>query len=198
MSSINAIPVKHFLCLLLLLSMSTFAQVARPLSWAQKATIKGLSNAYKIDDHVFRSEQPNHKAMKELQSLGIGILLNLRHVRNDRWKGRGTKLKLEHIPINTWRISYDELVQATGLILNAKEPVLVHCWHGSDRTGCIIACYRIIKFHWTKEEAINELVKGGFGFHEKAFPNIVKLLNSIDVEKFKTDVVKYLTGTLPI
>jgi protein tyrosine phosphatase (PTP) superfamily phosphohydrolase (DUF442 family) len=192
--------LKYFKYLLLLLTLSSFAQtsVVRPPSWAQKVTIKGLSNAYKIDDHVFRAKQPNHHEMKELKSMGIGTVLNLRHIRSDRWKSRGTKLKLEHIPINSWKISYDELVLATGIILNAKEPVLVHCWHGSDRTGIVIACYRIIKFNWTKEQAIDELIKGGYGFHEKTFPNIVKLLNSIDVEKFKMDVTKYLIGTLPI
>jgi protein tyrosine/serine phosphatase len=160
----------------------------RPTNWAQKVSVNGMHNLYKIDSLVYRSEQPHHKEMKELQSMGISTVLNLRHKRNDNWKGRKTKLKLEHIPINTWKVSYDELVNATGILVRAKEPILVHCWHGSDRTGAIIACYRIVKFNWTKEEAIKELVNGGYGFHKNTFQNIVQLINSIDVEKFKMDV----------
>jgi len=51
-----------------------------------------------------------------------------------------------------------------------------------------MAAYRIIKCGWTKEEAIKELREGGFGYHEKAYPNIIRLVNSLDIEKLKKDI----------
>ena len=175
-----------------LLSCQETKQVTsnRPDEWAQKVNEKGFSNLYKVDERVFRSEQPHHKEMHKLKTMGVSAVLNLRHTRNDNWKSRGIELKLEHVRINTWKISYDELVAATSILMRSKEPILVHCRHGSDRTGAIIACYRIVKFNWTREEAIKEMIEGGYGFHEKTFPNIVQLLRSLDAEKFKTDVAK--------
>ena len=43
-------------------------------------------------------------------------------------------------------------------------PVLVHCKHGADRTGCIVALYRIVFQSWSKEAAIDEMHNGGYGF----------------------------------
>jgi protein tyrosine/serine phosphatase len=40
-------------------------------------------------------------------------------------------------------------------------PVYVHCRRGSDRTGAVIACHRIVNEGWTAEEAIAEARKLG-------------------------------------
>jgi hypothetical protein len=42
--------------------------------------------------------------------------------------------------------------------------------------------------NWTKEEAIKEFQLGGYGYHEDAFPNILKLLKSINLEKLRMDL----------
>lgn len=45
----------------------------------------------------------------------------------------------------------------------ANYPVLVHCRAGLHRTGCLMAVYRMEYDAWTKEEAIRELRRMGFG-----------------------------------
>ena len=50
-------------------------------------------------------------------------------------------------------------------IRRASGPVLVHCLHGSDRTGTIVAMYRIVEQGWTREAAIAEMTGGGYGYH---------------------------------
>lgn len=42
-----------------------------------------------------------------------------------------------------------------------KFPVYVHCEHGADRTGLLIALYRVIHQGWTREEANREWVRSG-------------------------------------
>lgn len=43
--------------------------------------------------------------------------------------------------------------------------MVVHCWHGSDRTGAVIAAYRIVQQGWSQHDAIDEMINGGYGFH---------------------------------
>lgn len=160
----------------------------RPTDWSQKIELDGLSNIYKVDEHVYRSEQPHSDEMMLLNEYGIKSVLNLRRVHNDNREAKGTNLTLHHVPINTWRMSYEDLVKSLVILQSSEKPVLVHCIHGSDRTGCVIAAYRMIHYGWTKEEAIKELVEGGYGYHAKWFPNILELINSLDVEKLKNDI----------
>ena len=161
----------------------------RPGMWAQKINLPGLVNFYKVDNELFRSEQPDHEQLIKLDSLGVKTILNLRHTHNDKHYAHGTNLVLHQISINTWTISYDDIVSALKCIKSAKKPVLIHCLHGSDRTGCIVAAYRITVNGWTKEEAIREFKEGGYGYHSSWFPNILRLLNSLDIIKLKHDVV---------
>jgi protein-tyrosine phosphatase len=69
----------------------------------------------------------------------------------------------------------------------AAQPVLVHCKHGSDRTGVVVAAYRIVVQGWSKEDAIRELRDGGYGFHGIFF-NIPEFLRDLDVAKVRQAV----------
>ncbi len=182
------------LCILAILINSCKTNISlnnnRQNNWAKKEELKGLYNLYKIDANLYRSEQPDKVDMTTLKQYGINTIINLRHTRTDKHEAKNVKLNLVHIPINTWTISYDEIVNSIVAINIAKKPVLIHCLHGSDRTGCIAAAYRMTNCGWTKEEAIKEFLEGGFGYHEKWFPNILELINSIDVEKLKQDIKK--------
>lgn len=73
-------------------------------------------------------------------------------------------------------------------IKEAKKPLLIHCWHGSDRTGVMSAAYRIVFENWSKEEAIKELRTPALGYHEKWYPHLVSLLDSLDVEKIRNEL----------
>ncbi|WP_366112438.1 tyrosine-protein phosphatase [uncultured Campylobacter sp.] len=43
--------------------------------------------------------------------------------------------------------------------------VLVHCYHGADRTGLVVAMYRVIYQGWSLDAARSEMIEGGYGFH---------------------------------
>lgn len=40
--------------------------------------------------------------------------------------------------------------------------IFVHCQHGQDRTGLIVACYRVQVEHWPKADAEKEMLAHGF------------------------------------
>ena len=78
-----------------------------------------------------------------------------------------------------------QLLEALTLIKNRKGPLLIHCWHGSDRTGATVAAYRLVFQNWSKEQAIDEMVNGGYGYHAGIYPNLLELINKLDVAKIR-------------
>ena len=149
---------------------------------------KYFNNLYSINDSIFRSEQPSKSGFKELETSGIKTIINLRRLRNDIKKAEDTELQLEHIPLATKYIIEDDIIEILQLIQSVEKPLLIHCWHGSDRTGVMIAAYRIIVENWTKEEAIKEFKIDEFGYHEKRYPNLISLLENLDVANIKNQL----------
>lgn len=158
---------------------SALSGPSRPKQWAQIRNSKHLKNFYEINENIFRSRQPSTKGMKELEEMGFKSVINLRHIKKDDEKASNTKLQLFHISINTWTLSQKELKKAVQQIKDAPKPTLVHCLHGSDRTGAAIAAYRVLELGWNKEDAIKELKYGGYGYHQFYFPHILWLIRSL-------------------
>jgi hypothetical protein len=67
-------------------------------------------------------------------------------------------------------------------------PWFVHCHHGSDRTGMMVAVYRAVVQGWPMDKAIDEMINGGFGFHEIYRPFTVPFLKRLDIEALKGGV----------
>nr|WP_298995500.1 dual specificity protein phosphatase family protein [uncultured Allomuricauda sp.] len=143
---------------------------------------------HRLNDSVYRSEQPSKKGFKELEALGIKTSINFRRNKDDVKKAKGTALELIHMPLKTAELTERDIVNALRAIKDAKKPVLVHCWHGSDRTGAIMAAYRVVFENWSKEDAISELRKPELGYHEKWYPNVIDLISNLD----KKQIVKEL------
>lgn len=155
----------------------------------KKLVTPNFENAYKVNDKIYRSEQPSAAGFIYLDSLGIGVSLNLRNRLSDKRFAKNTAIDLKRIRINSWRMDYDDILEALKIIKNSTSPVLVHCKHGADRTGVVVASYRIAFEGWTKEKAIEEFLNEGYGYHQKWLPNLLKLLESLEEEKLRGDVV---------
>ncbi|MAD98622.1 MAG: protein tyrosine phosphatase [Flavobacteriaceae bacterium] len=155
---------------------------------AEKIELGKFKRLYKISEDVYRSEQPSKKGFKELEAMGIQSILNLRRRVDDNRKAKGRDFKLFHIRIKTKELTEDQLIDILKTLQKAEKPVLVHCWHGSDRTGITIAAYRIVFENWSKEAAIAEFRKPEFGYHENWYPNLLDLLNNLDVDKVRKEL----------
>ncbi len=158
------------------------------MNLADEKEVNPFKNFHKVDPNIYRSEQPSKKGMQFLKNKGIKTIINLRESQKDDKKSKGLDFTLEHYPISTWKINENDLVSVLKIIKSAKGPILIHCKHGSDRTGCIIAAYRIIFQQWTKEKALQELRMSEFGYHEFWFPDIVKLINNLDINRVKGEL----------
>ncbi|MGA3085577.1 MAG: tyrosine-protein phosphatase [Thermodesulfobacteriota bacterium] len=171
----------------------------RPDKWAipMKHTCD-VPNFYKINDNLYRSGQPTKCGFIQLYQMGIRTIINLREFPWDNDKeGEKVGLKIFNVRINGGLIANDAetnkaVLEVINILKDQKRwPVLIHCLHGSDRTGFICALYRILIEKWCIDDAINEMVNGGYGFHRDFFINII---NSIEDEKN----IKELRKTLGI
>lgn len=138
----------------------------RPQTWGN--VIQSSQNFYQISPDLFRSEQPSSALIGELKRYDIQTIINLRSRNPDPMLLDQSQFNLIHIPIHTWAINPNDLLQVMRQIQNAKQrqqKVLIHCYHGSDRTGASIAMYRIIFQHWRIQDALAEMKHGGYGFH---------------------------------
>jgi protein tyrosine phosphatase (PTP) superfamily phosphohydrolase (DUF442 family) len=160
----------------------------RPAAWAAPVSNTSLANAYRVSDELFRSEQPDAADLGDLQALGIRSVLDLRAHHTDAPAFAKNGLTLLAEPMSAGDVTVAQLAAALRKFRAAPKPVLVHCWHGSDRTGVFVAAYRLVFQGWTREAALDEFRHGGFGFSEMWYPNLVQLLETLDVADLRRQV----------
>jgi protein tyrosine phosphatase (PTP) superfamily phosphohydrolase (DUF442 family) len=157
----------------------------RPAEWAQPVPGLALDNCYRVSADLYRSEQPARRDLPGLKTLGIRSVVSLYEFFPDPRAFEQAGFRLFQHRMAAGSVTEEDLRRVLASIRDAPKPVLVHCWRGSDRTGAVVAAYRIAFQGWTKEQAIDELVNGGYGFHAASYPNIVTLIRSLDVAKLQ-------------
>lgn len=179
--------MKKYLILLCVLWLGTVQAEPRlrPTTWAAPVIGTELKNLYQVDKEVYRSSQPEDEDTKDLKSLGVREVLNLREYHSDNDDLPKKDFTLHRIQMEAGSVTEQQLIDALNIIKNRKGPILIHCWHGSDRTGATVAAYRLVFNNWTKQQALDEMTNGGYGYHATVYPNLVELINNLDVVKMK-------------
>jgi protein tyrosine phosphatase (PTP) superfamily phosphohydrolase (DUF442 family) len=181
----NTVIAAVAVCLLMGNAGAAPPPVNRPETWAQPVKLEGVSNLYRVTADLYRSEQPSPLGMRNLKELGIKTIINLRSFHSDRDEIGQTALAYEHIYMKTWHPEEKEAVRFLKIVTDPKRtPVLVHCQHGADRTGTMIAIYRIAVQGWSKAEAIREMTQGGFGFHT-TWENLCLWIQNLNIDRLK-------------
>lgn len=167
--------------LVLLLVAVSLSAAERPAKWAKPVKLEGTPNLHQVSPALYRSAQPTAGGFAALKKHGVQTIINLRSFHSDRKKIGDTGLGYEHIYMKAWHAEDHEVVRFLQIVTNPKrQPVLVHCQHGADRTGLMCAVYRVAVQGWTKTEAIAEMKNGGYG-HHKIFFNLERYLQKLDI-----------------
>ena len=190
-------PLKPLKILIILTALCTVACCTTtpstpPQNTAHWATEVGKdANLYRLDDKLFRSEQLTEKDYELLRKNNINTLINLRFFdRNDDRQAFGkTSLTLVNTPLLTWRITPQEVAQVLWQIEQHQRngAVLVHCYHGADRTGLISAMYRVVYQNWELSEAKREMMQGPYGFHS-VWKNIEGFFTEKNINEIKQEL----------
>jgi tyrosine-protein phosphatase SIW14 len=150
--------------LLATLALATLAQV-EPRS-------AELPNFHQVNPQLYRGGQPNDGGLRKLKDLGVKTIVNLRgedaHTRAESEEAHSLGLRYYSISLPGFSKPKDEEVgRVLDLIKDPEnQPIFIHCHHGRDRTGTIVACYRISHDRWTAEQAKEEAQRYGLGWVE--------------------------------
>lgn len=131
---------------------------------------KDLPNLYKVNDHLYRGGQPTEAGIQELKRMGVKTIINLRDAddreRKEEGWAKAAGIHFINVPESNWFKPKNENIDAIIKLIDTSEnqPVFVHCKRGSDRTGTVIAVYRITHDGWTDKQANEEAKKFGFGW----------------------------------
>src|ERR1019366_8567503 len=97
------------------------AAVSMPV-WAADTTAPGVPKFHRVNERIYRGAQPDGEGWDSLAKLGVKTVIDLR-------------------PPN-------QISRVLGLLAPPASPVFMHCRRGADRTGTVIACYRITHDGW--------------------------------------------------
>jgi uncharacterized protein (TIGR01244 family) len=145
-----------------------------------EARYRELPNFHQVNAGLYRGAQPKADGIQKLVALGIKTIINLRAAdersRQEETEARAAGLRYFNIPMEGLSRPKDEQVErALALIKDTQnQPVFVHCKRGADRTGTLIAIYRIMQDGWTSEDALREAKRYGMSWMEFGMKDYVK------------------------
>jgi tyrosine-protein phosphatase SIW14 len=152
---------------------------------ARRVTVVGISNFAAVTSRLYRGGQPKGSAYEKLKEMGVDMVVDLR-LSGKAWEEqRVTKAGMKFVALPWHCLRPSDKIFARFLTLlrdNPDKKIFVHCRYGDDRTGMMIAAYRMAVQHWSWQEARQEMNQ--FGFHhlvcapllryEKSFPERLK------------------------
>jgi len=139
------------------------------LVWPALSDTPAIPNFHQVNEHVYRGGQPAPDTWQALSQLGVKTVIDLRR-EDEHSTGEEARavaaagMKYVNIPMKGVVAPKHEQIAKVLALLNSKEPVFVHCKRGADRTGAVIACYRIAHEEWERKRALKEATSLGMGF----------------------------------
>jgi tyrosine-protein phosphatase SIW14 len=122
---------------------------------------EGIANFDQVNEHLYRGAQPTKLGLQYLHKLGIGTIVNLR-MADDAWVAEADEaaalgMTYVNVPMNSFtHMTRENVTNVLSIIEKSPAPVFVHCMVGCDRTGTVVACYRIQHDGWDSKKALSE------------------------------------------
>lgn len=145
-------------------------------------------NFYQVTSLLYRSALPDNSKVDIIKNQRIATIITLIKEDDSKWLGNDKKIQLISYPTHADRVKDDDVLQVLKLIQQSEsegKPVLLHCKHGQNRTGLFVAMYRIVIQHWTKEQAVNELVYGIDSTEKEDVDEAMAYIQKADVKSIR-------------
>ncbi len=144
---------------------------------------EGLLNFGRVNGAFYRGAQPDESGIASLQRLGVRTIINLR-LSDDTWVGEEASaqahgLAYVSVPLRGLSAPTDaQVAQVLTFIESLPPPVFIHCEHGADRTGLIVACYRMRHDGWSVARAFAEAKSYGFSAFQIGMRHYIQAFSS--------------------
>ncbi len=155
-------------------------QPGAPYPEKQAGIPHGIQNFGQVTTGLYRGAQPTHDGYRELKDLGVDIVVSFREEKGDNEHERraleALGMRFVSIPWNAFHTPTENQLREFLEIFHANpgKKIFVHCQQGRDRTGTMIAVYRIASQHWCTDSAVNEM--RAFHYHHFWFPQLEKYI----------------------
>lgn len=126
--------------------------------------LKGLTNVGRIAPNLYRGAQPAPDGYATLKMMGVKTVVNLRTTSSEKQKVEAMGMKSVEVPLS---VLSDVNTKAVSAIIDImknpdNQPVYIHCRQGQDRTGIVVAAYRMKVDGWSFKDAEAEMQSFGF------------------------------------
>jgi tyrosine-protein phosphatase SIW14 len=127
-----------------------------------------IPNFIRINDWLYRGGQPDMSGFEQLQEMGVKTIISLRWsseiLAKERVLAGEMGFNYFAIPLSYTIYPNRAQIQKFFAILDNPElhPIFLHCKYGSDRTGMMVAFYRMAREGWDAKRAYEEMRSSGF------------------------------------
>jgi tyrosine-protein phosphatase SIW14 len=143
-------------------------------------SVPGIKNFDQVDAQVYRGGQPTDEGLQYLAKLGVKTIIDLREA-GDRSNAEqrvvtGAGMKYVNVPMTGLTPPTDAEITGILAILgdSTTGPAFVHCRRGADRTGAVIAAYRIDHDKWDNARALKDAMAHSMSFFQFPRQNYIK------------------------
>ena len=170
-------------CMVMLSALLVSAGCATCCRTGTSTAAAPLPNLHQVDAGLYRGGQPTAEGFRRLADLGVKTIVSLRaygraarHEHTERRLVESLGMRWVSLPMRMyWRPSDEQVRTFLSLTqAGADGPVFVHCQHGEDRTGSLIAVYRVFRQGWTPAQAYAEALKLGMAAWNPFTRNLIR------------------------
>jgi tyrosine-protein phosphatase SIW14 len=164
-------------------------------AFAETAGIAGVANFHQVNETLYRGALPTDEGLKNLAGLGVKTIVDLlpakERSQTEEKSAERLGMRYINVPMTGLTAPTDDQIQNLLAVLTAADsgPVFVHCREGKDRTGAVIACYRIAHDHWDNAQALEEAKSLGMHFFQHPRQNYILKFHPNSGIQSSTDAV---------
>jgi tyrosine-protein phosphatase SIW14 len=159
-------------------------QTVHPKVAQNNLTPTGVPIFAKVSEGLYRGGQPSEQGFAQLRKMGIRTVVSLRVFNSNKKLLSEMGFRQFHISCKNLHPEEEDLIEFLRIVTEpANQPVFVHCRDGTDRTGMMVAVYRMVVQDWPLHEALAEMK--AFGFNE-IWDSLEDYVEELDIAQIKS------------
>lgn len=175
---------KAVLCTALVLNLAG-------IGWAQvrDPSVVRIHNFSHVNDHLYRGAQPTPEGLRDLATAHVSLVIDLRQPDKtseaERRLVQSLGMQYIGVPLPPTSAPSSEEVKRVLSLINPDDSgiTFVHCWRGKDRTGTVVACYRIQHDGWTPQRALHEASQHGMSEFQRSMRSFILHFQPVDLPR---------------